>query len=708
MLKDYKNLPMTAFYRSQGASDPPQFASPRTAQEQYNQLQGLSTFGDPLINPQTGQVTKFWYPGDPVTGTGWIHEQHRGKRFLMGSGPFYFADGDTQEVALAIIMAQGNSGLNSVTWLKRYAQVAQYAYDTGFAVPPPPPSPAVVAYPDSEAIVLNWDQSAEDYVATDSVNIDSSGQPTAYTFQGYNVYQLDAAHASDISAANKIASFDIIDGVVKIRDDVYDPRTGDISNVLVQDARDTGLQRFYRIPSDALNGYVPFIKNQPYYFAVTAYAYNFYGSPKTLESPLQPLTVRPQSPPLGSVLTSAYGDTLQVVHRGRSNGRVEAIVVAPGELTGQSYAVSFRLLEDNQFVWDVTSGEEKRASGWKNQGELGDMDYPIVDGVLVQVFGPPVAIDTVDRSVQPENGGPGGVRWISGASWGGSHLFGGLDLGVNFFGSTVRPQDYVTVDWRFTSNPTMSEATGWMRCYVYRRDQGYAAVAERGWAPFQAFDMSDSTHPRQLNVCFVEDANEGKADLLWNPIEAENTGGSVGGREYTFIMLSSYDPDGNIYDDENYGPKADVLYALWPRSRGSHPYQESDFWMRIIPNFVNAEGDTFVFKSTAPIKNDLALARQQAAELINVFPNPVDRGLVNLQQPYAEFVTFTHLPEHGTVLRIYTLAGDLVRRIEHDNGTQFESWDLRNADGRRVASGIYIVHIDMGAIGVKVLKLGVL
>jgi hypothetical protein len=49
-----------------------------------------------------------------------------------------------------------------------------------------------------------------------------------------------------------------------------------------------------------------------------------------------------------------------------------------------------------------------------------------------------------------------------------------------------------------------------------------------------------------------------------------------------------------------------------------------------------------------------------------------------------------------------------VLKIEHDNGTQFDFWDLRNEDGRSVASGLYIVHVDMGEIGVKVLKLAVL
>jgi hypothetical protein len=52
--------------------------------------------------------------------------------------------------------------------------------------------------------------------------------------------------------------------------------------------------------------------------------------------------------------------------------------------------------------------------------------------------------------------------------------------------------------------------------------------------------------------------------------------------------------------------------------------------------------------------------------------------------------------------------GELVRKIQHANGTQYERWDLRNFIGVPVASGMYIVRIDMADLGVKVLKLAVL
>jgi hypothetical protein len=74
---------------------------------------------------------------------------------------------------------------------------------------------------------------------------------------------------------------------------------------------------------------------------------------------------------------------------------------------------------------------------------------------------------------------------------------------------------------------------------------------------------------------------------------------------------------------------------------------------------------------------------------------------------YNRFVTFSHLPREARI-RIYNLAGVQVRDIQKNSATQFERWDLANESGLPVGSGLYIVHIDMPALGsTKILKLAV-
>jgi hypothetical protein len=58
--------------------------------------------------------------------------------------------------------------------------------------------------------------------------------------------------------------------------------------------------------------------------------------------------------------------------------------------------------------------------------------------------------------------------------------------------------------------------------------------------------------------------------------------------------------------------------------------------------------------------------------------------------------------------RVYTVDGTLVRSFEKNDGSQIINWDLQNQNGLPVASGMYIIHIDMPDLGVeKILKLGV-
>jgi hypothetical protein len=108
---------------------------PRALEESYNSMMGLDIFGNPVIDPTTGQVTKFTYAGDPVSGTGWLDEAPDDKRFLMTSGPFTMEPEDTQDIALAIVVGHGEDRLESVRIMKQYDAVAQVQYKFNFGTP---------------------------------------------------------------------------------------------------------------------------------------------------------------------------------------------------------------------------------------------------------------------------------------------------------------------------------------------------------------------------------------------------------------------------------------------------------------------------------------------------------------------------------------------------------------------------------------------
>jgi hypothetical protein len=82
-------------------------------------------------------------------------------------------------------------------------------------------------------------------------------------------------------------------------------------------------------------------------------------------------------------------------------------------------------------------------------------------------------------------------------------------------------------------------------------------------------------------------------------------------------------------------------------------------------------------------------------ELVGVVPNPY-RAHEPWDQPGAHEVHFINLPTQAHIL-IYTVAGDLVKTIEHNDPVHdFARWDLKNANGQDVASGIYIYRIEAG------------
>ena len=96
-----------------------------------------------------------------------------------------------------------------------------------------------------------------------------------------------------------------------------------------------------------------------------------------------------------------------------------------------------------------------------------------------------------------------------------------------------------------------------------------------------------------------------------------------------------------------------------------------------------------------------------ALDLIRVFPNPFF-GYQSEQSSFSEpYVTFSNLPEQECTIRIYSLGGQLVRSFDHEIGT-YEYWDLLNDHGTPVASGVYVVHIEVPGIGNKILKLAIL
>ncbi len=82
-------------------------------------------------------------------------------------------------------------------------------------------------------------------------------------------------------------------------------------------------------------------------------------------------------------------------------------------------------------------------------------------------------------------------------------------------------------------------------------------------------------------------------------------------------------------------------------------------------------------------------------ERVLVVPNPY-RGNEVWDPPGQSELHFINLPARSTI-RIYTVSGDLVRELQHDDPVRdFARWDLKNGAGQPVAAGIYVFRVEAG------------
>ncbi|RKY59163.1 MAG: hypothetical protein DRP96_07380 [Candidatus Neomarinimicrobiota bacterium] len=129
LILDQKNLSMSSFiYYSCGGSD-----YPGTGIEAYNNMRGRRKGGSFIINPQNGKPTTYYFPGDPITESGWIDTAQSCDRYsLMNTGPFTLAPGDSQEVIFAYIIGRGVDRTSGIRSLRKTAEYIQSLYNTNF------------------------------------------------------------------------------------------------------------------------------------------------------------------------------------------------------------------------------------------------------------------------------------------------------------------------------------------------------------------------------------------------------------------------------------------------------------------------------------------------------------------------------------------------------------------------------------------------
>ncbi len=724
----YSNLPMTAFafYINDASSlyQDPELGTPAGAEQFYNYMQGLIWNGQPFIDPNTGNPVKFVLSGDPVAGTGWYEgggwsggPPPGDRRQFMASGPFDMAPGDTQEVVVGIVIAKGGNNIQSVSALKEKDKAAQIAYDLDFQLTPSPKNPAVHALPQDKAVTLWWEPNAESYhefdpLLPDTIRLNVSGTeyiiPVSnkyFNFEGYRIWQF-----KDLAGTDPVllATYDIKNGIGEIRNYQYDYLTingGQLSSEPIIAGPDEGLRRYTTITQDAYtNG--PLFNGNPYYFAVTAYGYSKYSDPPVLESPPAIIEVFPGTPSISSSYSYDVGGIVSLDHtEGRGDGYVKFKVVDPTALTGHKYKVT---IQNNQTDTSYTLIDEtSNDTLFTDNQDFSDdsLHKQIFDGFIVIVKN--VGQDSLKGQQPPKPYRIKSVTEIKGP--GGKEISDPVDLyhnlnstkewSITSFGNFQGVQN---LDWekaiglrdyeiRFTSDGSQYYSSHRKLFPPLAND---TLAADR--VPFEVWDVGTTGDNSETRL-YVKVNDSITVDWMWNKNPA------TGNWEPVYVYSS---------DDPYNEPLPETSGTLTPNQQkfgklvfvGEQPAEGTV--IRITTWKPLMEGDAFEGTIEASILNDVSLAKDNINK-ISVFPNPYFGANPLERDKYQRFMRFTNLPTKVTV-RIYSLSGVFIKRIDKADNSQYLDWDLRNKDGLPVASGMYIAYLDLPGIGTKIMKLAVI
>ena len=199
--------------------------------------------------------------------------------------------------------------------------------------------------------------------------------------------------------------------------------------------------------------------------------------------------------------------------------------------------------------------------------------------------------------------------------------------------------------------------------------EGYNVwMAEQEAGPWQCIAVYDSVNGVQQVWDDVEGAS---GDLVYSPVQR----GSDTGLQFTHTV--SHNP---------FTGQALVNWRDYVFSVTAYAVHEADWASpRVLETYRNTV-------------KAMPVTTQRGLEAVTVFPNPAFASMHG--------VTLAGLPPVPCSIRIFTVAGQIVRVLKHDGQSPTCRWDLANDVGRPVASGMYIVHLET-ATESRVLKLGV-
>lgn len=253
-----------------------------------------------------------------------------------------------------------------------------------------------------------------------------------------------------------------------------------------------------------------------------------------------------------------------------------------------------------------------------------------------------------------------------------------------------------------------------------------------GWFPGYAIDVESGY---RLHMAFGENSfmtSGNGGDMVWNPtseIFSQEGVPVMGGLHAVYVFGVGIDGtpcpyyDGLnswVYDrfleETNVSYRqlyTNLMWVMYPLLNQGHTLLSSDVRVSVR---INTEYQAFTATNsnggyphygwsmdahqTDRENQDAALS---VLDLINIVPNPYYAYSEYERNKVDTRIKITNLPERCTV-SIYNVSGKLINQFKKDSPQTYLDWNLTNRVGIPVASGVYIVHVDIPGVGEAVRK----
>jgi hypothetical protein len=613
------------------------------------------------------------------------------KRYLQVAGPLDIPPGDTVSVTWACFVGPNLESLFPV------ARQVLELFNGGFQGPKSPAAPDLTITPLNQRVYLYWGTLAEttrdDYynVVKDSllpdgsVNAQYNPAYQEYDFEGYMLLRSIGGENYDT-----LGRWDLANGITMVYTDSLILENGDIvytDSLVVGD--DTGLIHSY-IDSNLVNGL-------EYFYRVQAFDYNYSNyvredgdvigtQPFSLDGPPAQIQIAPTSAPVNYVAPDVGYEILGYTDVVDPN---PIVVAYDTSLIAGDYYLRFDLRARGR---DLNPPDSLL---FCVEDEEGDTVYPPTMLNFTSSFVAHTYQDTITFYVERWNAVPTDEVALNGFI---------LDLELQ-----VMPDSFFFILPEDLMVDSLTDTTG------------------TEWQLY--LDVTDTSYIDSFNGTWVRPKNRSKFYPSTYEVMWVHDGDSV-----TLQVVNTDIGDTLAYDPVSGGTDSPLGWSFW-RGPGASatewlPYAElsSQFGGRVGFRFAGSPKLKFVAMGSSMPPDDgetwtistfyeegpglrLPVWEEDGAKImieaggttadydldeINVVPNPYlvltpfDQSL-DLRQG----VRFTHLPMECTI-RIFTIAGDLIRVIEHqtDEPDGDAWWDLLTDYAQRPASGIYLYHVE--------------